>query len=131
MNDMRRLEPPSNDGDANLAARRAFRFILLIGALSFFADFTYQGSRSILGPYLGSFGANAAVVGIVTGFGELAGYGLGGFGVALAGAASWGLGMGVHESIIPAAVAFCVLAELAAVPMFIWVGQRYRPQRPA
>jgi len=30
---------------------------------------------------------------------------LGGFGAALVGAAIWGLGMGVHESIVPAAVA--------------------------
>ena len=91
---------------------------------------------------------------------------LGGFWAALAGAAIWGLGMGVHESIIPAAVApmvpahrrasafglftagygifwflgsaaigilydvslpaviaFCVITQLAAVPIFIWVGQ--------
>jgi MFS family permease len=94
---------------------------------------------------------------------------LGGFRSALAGAAIWGLGMGVHESIVPAAVApmappprratafglftagygvfwflgsgaigflydhsipatvaFCVLAELAAVPFFVWVA-RHRP----
>ena len=93
----------------------------------------------------------------------------GGFWTALAGAAIWGLGMGVHESIIPAAVApmvpaerrasafglftagygvfwflgsaaigilydvslpatvtFCVLAEFAAVPIFVLVGRRYR-----
>ena len=36
-----------------LARRKiALRFVLLIGVLSFFADFTYEGSRSILGPYL-------------------------------------------------------------------------------
>ncbi|GLK73743.1 MFS transporter [Ancylobacter dichloromethanicus] len=59
------------------ATRRiAVRFVLLIGILSFFADFTYEGSRSILGPYLEAFGATATVVGIVTGFGELLGYGL-------------------------------------------------------
>jgi MFS family permease len=94
---------------------------------------------------------------------------LGGFWAALAGAAIWGLGIGVHESIIPAAVApmvpaerrasafglftagygvfwflgsavigilydvslpatvtFCVLAEFAAVPIFVLVGRRYR-----
>jgi predicted MFS family arabinose efflux permease len=33
---------------------------------------------------------------------------LGGYGLALLGAAIWGLGMGVHESIIPAAVALIV-----------------------
>jgi len=95
---------------------------------------------------------------------------LGGFWAALAGAAIWGLGMGVHESIIPAAVApmvpaqrrasafglftagygifwflgsaaigllydlsipsvvaFCVVAQIAAMPVFIWVGRRYHP----
>jgi len=54
----------------------ALRFVLLIGVLSFFADFVYEGSRSILGPYLALLGASGAAVGIVTGFGELAGYGL-------------------------------------------------------
>ena len=54
----------------------ALKFVVLIGILSFFADFTYEGSRSILGPYLASFAASATVVGFVAGFGELAGYGL-------------------------------------------------------
>lgn len=54
----------------------ALKFVLMIGALSFFADFTYEGSRSILGPYLALMSASATAVGIVTGFGELAGYGL-------------------------------------------------------
>lgn len=58
----------------NNTGRTAFRFILLIGILSFFADFTYEGSRSILGPYLASLKASATVVGIVVGFGELLGY---------------------------------------------------------
>ncbi len=52
------------------------RFVLLIGVLSFFADFTYEGSRSILGPYLASLDASATTVGIVMGLGELLGYGL-------------------------------------------------------
>jgi MFS family permease len=68
-----RFQPSTHDP----AIRRvAVRFVLLIGILSFFADFTYEGSRSILGPYLGALGASATVVGIVTGFGELLGYGL-------------------------------------------------------
>jgi MFS family permease len=54
----------------------AFKFVLLIGILSFFADFTYEGSRSILGPYLATLQASALVVGVVTGFGELLGYSL-------------------------------------------------------
>ena len=56
--------------------RTAFRFVLLIGILSFFADFTYEGSRSILGPFLASLQASGTVVGLITGFGELLGYGL-------------------------------------------------------
>lgn len=58
------------------ASRTAFRFVLLIGILSFFADFTYEGSRSIIGPFLATLAASGTVVGVVTGFGELLGYGL-------------------------------------------------------
>ncbi len=54
----------------------ALRFIILIGVLSFFADFTYEGSRSIVGPYLATLQASGTVVGIVTGFGEFLGYSL-------------------------------------------------------
>jgi MFS family permease len=56
------------------ARRTALRFVLLVGVLSFFADFAYEGSRSILGPYLGSLGAGATLIAVVTGFGELTGY---------------------------------------------------------
>lgn len=59
-----------------VSSRAALRFVLLIGVLSFFADFTYEGSRSILGPYLASLQASATVVGVVMGLGELLGYGL-------------------------------------------------------
>jgi hypothetical protein len=61
---------------AKNSQRTALRFVLLIGLLSFFADFTYEGSRSILGPYLLTLGASGAIVGAVMGLGELAGYGL-------------------------------------------------------
>ncbi|HVN09780.1 MAG TPA: MFS transporter [Patescibacteria group bacterium] len=54
----------------------ALRFVLLVGAMSFFADFTYEGARGILGPYLELLGASGAAVGVVAGLGELAGYGL-------------------------------------------------------
>ncbi|MBS0614402.1 MAG: MFS transporter, partial [Proteobacteria bacterium] len=50
--------------------------MLLIGILSVFADFTYEGSRGILGPYLASLNASATVIGFVLGLGELLGYGL-------------------------------------------------------
>jgi MFS family permease len=52
----------------------AIRFIVLLGFVSLFGDMTYEGARSIVGPYLGTLGASAAVVGIVAGFGELIGY---------------------------------------------------------
>src|SRR5580693_7744042 len=64
--------PPRTDTSRSTA----LRFVILIGVMSFFADFTYEGSRGILGPYLALLGASGAAVGIVTGFGELAGYGL-------------------------------------------------------
>ena len=54
----------------------ALRFVLLVGVMSFFADFTYEGSRSIIGQYLGLLGAGALAISVVTGFGELLGYGL-------------------------------------------------------
>jgi MFS family permease len=56
--------------------RSALRFVLIIGIVNLFADLTYEGARGIIGPFLGSLGASAAIVGFVAGFGELMGYGL-------------------------------------------------------
>jgi MFS family permease len=56
--------------------KAALKFVLLIGVLSFFADFTYEGARSVTGPFLGILGATGTVVGVVAGLGELLGYGL-------------------------------------------------------
>src|SRR3989440_3629300 len=56
--------------------RSALHFVLIIGIANFFADFTYEGARGIIGPFLGSLGASATIVGFVAGFGELVGYGL-------------------------------------------------------
>src|SRR6266702_1928347 len=56
--------------------RSALQFVLIIGIVNFFADFTYEGARGIVGPFLGSLGASAAIIGFVAGFGELMGYGL-------------------------------------------------------
>src|SRR5215469_14366315 len=61
---------------ANHLEQMAFRFVLIIGIVNFFADMTYEGGRSITGPFLGSLGASATIVGFVAGFGELMGYGL-------------------------------------------------------
>lgn len=54
--------------------KTAVRFVLLLGLVSLLADITYEGARSITGPYLATLGASAAVVAIVAGFGELVGY---------------------------------------------------------
>jgi MFS family permease len=56
--------------------RSALHFVLIIGIANFFADFTYEGARGIVGPFLGSLGAGAAMVGFVAGLGEPMGYGL-------------------------------------------------------
>ncbi len=56
--------------------RRALGFVLLVGALSFFADFVYEGARGIAGPFLGTLGASGVVVGAASGLGEFFGYGL-------------------------------------------------------
>lgn len=56
--------------------RRALGFVVLLGVVSLFADMTYEGARSITGPFLALLGASGAVVGLVAGLGELVGYGL-------------------------------------------------------
>jgi predicted MFS family arabinose efflux permease len=55
-------------------AKTAFGFVLIIGIVNLFADMTYEGARSITGPFLRSLGASATVVGVVAGTGELLGY---------------------------------------------------------
>ncbi len=57
-------------------ASPALKFVLMVGVMSFFADFTYEGSRSIIGPYLGLLGAGALEISVITGAGEFLGYGL-------------------------------------------------------
>ena len=56
--------------------KTALKFVLMVGVMSLFADLTYEGSRSIVGPYLGFLGASAFVISVVTGFGEFLGYAL-------------------------------------------------------
>jgi predicted MFS family arabinose efflux permease len=60
----------------SIESRRALRFVLLIGVVSLFADLTYEGARSITGPFLASLGASGFLVAVVAGAGELLGYGL-------------------------------------------------------
>ena len=62
--------------DRNNLRSHALKFIILLGVVSLLADMTYEGARSITGPYLAILGANAVVVGFVAGFGEFIGYAL-------------------------------------------------------
>lgn len=60
----------------DISRKSALKFIVLLGLVSLFADVTYEGARSIIGPYFVFLGASAAVVGFVSGLGELIGYAL-------------------------------------------------------
>jgi hypothetical protein len=51
--------------------KSAIRFILMMGIVSLFADMTYEGAHSIIGPFMKDLGASAAQVGIIAGLGEL------------------------------------------------------------
>jgi MFS family permease len=59
-----------------ITAGSAMTFVLLVGTSSFFADMTYEGGRSIVGPYLQILGSSALWVGVAAGAGEFLGYAL-------------------------------------------------------
>jgi MFS family permease len=63
-------------GSQYLPKTAAWKFIILVGVVSLFSDMTYEGARSITGPFLGSLHASAAVIGMVAGLGEFIGYAL-------------------------------------------------------
>lgn len=56
------------------ARDKALRFVVGLGVVSLFADFVYEGGRSIVGPYLATLGASSLFVGVVAGLGEFLGY---------------------------------------------------------
>lgn len=58
-----------------LGSKKGIKFIILLGIVSLLADITYEGARSIIGPYLSILGASATIIGTVAGLGELVGYG--------------------------------------------------------
>ena len=62
---MRSSDPQRDDH------RAAVRFIVCFGLVSLFADMTYEGAHSIVGPLLKGLGASAAAVGIIAGAGEM------------------------------------------------------------
>jgi MFS family permease len=67
---------PTGKRNRDISKRAALKFVVLLGIVSLFADTTYEGARSITGPYLAILGASGAIVGIVAGLGELIGYSL-------------------------------------------------------
>ncbi len=70
------MNPRTQTIPLDLSRAAAWKFILLVGVVSLFSDMTYEGARSITGPFLGLLNASAAVVGIVAGLGEFVGYAL-------------------------------------------------------
>lgn len=54
----------------------ALSFIVLMGIVSLFSDMTHEGAKSILGDFLSLAGASAAVIGFISGLGEMIGYSL-------------------------------------------------------
>lgn len=54
--------------------KNAYTFLVLLGVVSLFSDLTYEGARSIIGPYLLLLGVSASTVGFVSGLGEFIGY---------------------------------------------------------
>jgi len=67
---------PNTQVNMDISKGSALKFVFLVGVVSLFADMTYEGARSITGPYLAVLGASATVVGLVAGAGELIGYSL-------------------------------------------------------
>lgn len=63
-----------NSMDSNDKKKLAVQFILLFGIVSALGDITYEGARSVYGPYLGFLGASATVIGLISGAGEFLGY---------------------------------------------------------
>jgi hypothetical protein len=67
---------PENNAPEVLNKAAARKLIILVGVVSLFSDMTYEGARSITGPFLRMLNASATVVGIVAGLGEFIGYAL-------------------------------------------------------
>jgi MFS family permease len=70
------MDQSVSENNKTIPKGTALKFVVLLGVVSLFADMTYEGARSVTGPFLGILGASATIVGIVAGFGELIGYAL-------------------------------------------------------
>lgn len=74
MNKMNRINKLKSKDKMSSRRKNAYIFLILFGFISMFSDFTFEGSRSIIGPYLRLLGASAVTIGFVSGLGELIGY---------------------------------------------------------
>lgn len=63
-----------NTFNKDLTRKYALKFIVLLGIVSLFADMTYEGARSVIGPFFVTLGASAAIVGFTAGFSEFIGF---------------------------------------------------------
>jgi MFS family permease len=105
--------------DAKNQRSAAIRFIVCLGVVSLFADMTYEGAHSIIGPLLQDLGSNAAQVGLIAGLGEMLAASLRFFSGRLADKtrAYWTitiLGYGLNVIVIPA-LAFAGNWQMAAL----------------
>ena len=64
----------SASSPASPKLRSALMFVVLLSLVDLLADFTYEGARSVMGPFLALLGASGTLIGVSAGFGELAGY---------------------------------------------------------
>lgn len=55
------------------AAAVGLRLVVMLGVVSLLSDMTYEGARSVSGPFLASLGASAVVLAGFAGLGELIG----------------------------------------------------------
>jgi len=104
--------------DGNKDKRKAaYAFLVLLGIISLFSDLTYEGARSIIGPYLLLLGASAATIGFVSGLGEFIGYAL----RLVTGFISDRTGRYWLMTIIGYAINLIAIPALALAPGFGWV----------
>ena len=55
----------------DIERKAAIRFIICLGVVSMFADMTYEGAHSVIGPLLSDLGSSATQVGFIAGIGEM------------------------------------------------------------
>jgi len=65
MSDKRKRTGLRKVSEAGVSRTTALKFVVLLGVVSLFADMTYEGARSITGPYLGLLGASGTIIGVV------------------------------------------------------------------